>query len=58
MVERSPEIYLFVKVPGGHRYAGNFEVASQERIPTSRDGREFMALVFTLERRRDRGSPA
>ena len=51
IVERSPEIYLFVKVPGGHRYAGVFEVRSQEQMPGTRDGKQFMAYVFTLARR-------
>jgi hypothetical protein len=51
VVERSPEIYLFVKVPNGHRYAGIFELQSQERAPATRDNKQFMALVFTLVRR-------
>ncbi len=50
IVERSPEIYLFVKVPGGHRYAGVLEVRSQEQVPGTRDCKQFMALVFTLAR--------
>ena len=51
IVDRSPEIYLFVKVPNGHRYAGIFELGSQERVPATRDSKQFMALVFTLVRR-------
>lgn len=51
IVERSPEIYLFVKVPNGHRFAGVFEVRSQEQVPATRDSKEFLALVFTLARR-------
>ena len=51
IVERSPEIYLFVKVPNGHRYAGIFELQSQERVLATRDNKQFMALVFTLVRR-------
>jgi hypothetical protein len=51
IVERSPEIYLFVKAPNGHRYAGVFELQSQEQVPAMRDNKQFMALVFTLVRR-------
>jgi len=51
IVDRSSEIYLFVKVPNGHRYAGIFELQSQERVPATRDNKQFMALVFTLVRR-------
>ncbi len=51
IVERSPEIYLFVKAPNGHRYAGIFELQSQERVPATRDNKQFMALVFMLVRR-------
>lgn len=51
IVQRSPEIYLFVKVPNGHRYAGAFAWVRDDRAPATRDGREYSALVFTLERR-------
>ena len=51
IVDRSPEIYLFVKVPNGHRFAGTFELRSQARVPATRDNKQFMALVFTLARR-------
>jgi len=54
IVERSPEIYLFVKAPNGHRYAGVFEVRSEERVPATRDGKQFMAIVFALARRGSR----
>jgi hypothetical protein len=50
IVARSREIYLFVKAPGGHRYAGKFECVSRESVPTAREGREFLAIVFTLRR--------
>jgi len=50
LVERSPEIYLFVRVPNGHRFAGRFACAGQTRTPATRDGKEYSALVFTLER--------
>lgn len=49
LVERSPEIYLFVKVTGGHRFAGRFTCISQTRTPATRDGKEYSAIVFTLE---------
>jgi hypothetical protein len=54
IVDRSPEIYLFVKVPNGHRFAGVFEVRSQEQVPATRDSKQFLAIVFTLERRQTR----
>jgi hypothetical protein len=50
LVDRSPEIYLFVKVSGGHRFAGRFACVNQDRTPATRDGKEYSALVFTLER--------
>lgn len=50
-IQERAEIYLFVKVPIGHRYAGRFAYVVDERIPAVRDGREYSALVFTLERR-------
>jgi hypothetical protein len=51
ILDRSPEIYLFVKAPQGHRYAGIFECVGHEQLPATRDGREYKALVFTLSRR-------
>ena len=50
IVERSPEIYLFVKAPNGHRFQGRFAFAGETRTPATREGREYSALVFTLER--------
>ena len=50
IVERSPEIHLFVRVAGGHRFAGRFTCVRQARTPATRDGKEYSALVFTLER--------
>lgn len=50
LVERSPEIYLFVKVPNGHRYAGVFACIREDRIPAVRDGSEYSAITFTLAR--------
>ena len=50
IVQRSPELYLFVKVPNGYRYAGRFTCVLEQRTPAARDGREYSALVFTLER--------
>jgi hypothetical protein len=54
IVERSPEIYLFVKVSGGHRYAGRFECFSRERVLAAHDGGESSAIVFTLTRAKRR----
>jgi hypothetical protein len=50
IVQRSPEIFLFVKTPNGHRFAGQFACIDESRIPASRDGKEYSALVFILER--------
>lgn len=50
-IRERPDIHLFVKVANGHRYAGTFACVGEERIPAVRDGREYSALVFTLERR-------
>ena len=50
IVERTPEIYLFVKASGGHRYAGKFECVAREHVLTVREGREFSAIVFALRR--------
>ena len=50
IVERSPEIYLFVKVSSGHRFAGRFACVREDRAPATRDGREYSAIVFTLKR--------
>lgn len=50
IVDRSPEIYLFVKSPPGHRFLGRFACESTEQRPATRDGREYRAIVFHLRR--------
>lgn len=50
IIDRSPEIYLFVRTPPGHRYLGRFACLSTEQRPATRDGREYQAIVFHLRR--------
>ena len=50
ILERTPEIYLFVKQPPGHRYLGRYACRSQEHRQATRDGREHQAIVFHLSR--------
>ena len=48
--DRSPELYLFVAAPGGHRFEGRFALESYGQEPAVREGRQFMAIVFQLVR--------
>jgi hypothetical protein len=50
IVDRSPELRLFIAAAGGHRYEGRFECLGHEPEVTTRDGREFRAIVFLLRR--------
>jgi hypothetical protein len=50
ILDRSPQIYLFVRTPPGHRYLGRFLCLSTEQRPATRDGREYQAIVFHLRR--------
>ena len=50
ILDRSPELHLFIAAPGGQRYAGQFECLGHEPEKTTRDGREFRAIVFLLKR--------
>ena len=50
IVDRSPEIYLFVKGDGGHYFRGRYACHDVEHRPAVRDGREYSALVFELRR--------
>jgi hypothetical protein len=50
IIDRSPNIYLFVRSPKGHRYEGRFTYANHEYEWTERDGRRQQAIVFMLHR--------
>jgi hypothetical protein len=50
ILDRSPELHLFIAAPGGHRYEGHFECVGHEPEVTVRDNREFRAIVFLLRR--------
>ncbi len=51
LVDRSPNLYLFVNVGNGrHRFEGRFMVAGHERVSADREGTIGEAIVFTLER--------
>jgi hypothetical protein len=50
ILDRSGNLHLFVAVPGDrHRYEGRFRLVRHESARTTRDGREFTAIVFVLE---------
>jgi hypothetical protein len=48
--DRSPGLHLFTKTARGHRYEGRFRCAGYARERAAREGREFTALIFRLER--------
>lgn len=50
VVERSPELHLFVAAPGGHRYEGRFRYHSHHQEVAKRDGVTANAIVFRLVR--------
>jgi hypothetical protein len=50
IVDRSPEIYLFVKGDGGHYFRGRHSCLGVEHRPAARDGKEYSAFVFELRR--------
>lgn len=50
ILDRSPELHLFLAATGGHRYDGRFECLGYELEGTTRDSREFTAIVFRLRR--------
>jgi hypothetical protein len=50
ILERSDNLHLFVAAPGDrHQYEGRFKLARHETARTTRDGREFTAIVFVLD---------
>lgn len=50
ILDRSPQLHLFIAAPGGHRYEGQFVCLGHEPETTTRDGREYRAIVFRLAR--------
>ncbi len=51
IIERSPNLYLFVNEGGGvHRFEGRFMATGHETVTTEREGTMGEAIVFTLER--------
>jgi hypothetical protein len=50
ILERSENLHLLIAVPGDrHRYEGRFKLLRHESARTTRDSREFTAIVFVLE---------
>jgi hypothetical protein len=50
IADRSPELYLFTTASCGRVFLGRFGLVSWSEEPAFRDGRQFRAIVFTLER--------
>jgi len=50
IIDRSPNLYLFTKTTQGHQFAGRFRCRSWQSTPAVREGRQWMAIVFDLER--------
>ena len=50
ILDRSPELYLFTKASCGHVYRGRFQCTGTATEATTRDGRQYRAIVFRLER--------
>lgn len=50
ILERSPNLLLLVRSGGGWRFEGYFSCDQYEYQRTERDGAEYVALVFHLER--------
>lgn len=48
ITDRSTELHLFVAAAGGYRYEGRFRLVQHQIVRTTRDGREFQAIVFEL----------
>jgi hypothetical protein len=50
IVDRSPNLYLFLQRPAGYEFIGQFQVLSHRHVEAARDGRPGMAIVFELSR--------
>jgi hypothetical protein len=50
LVDRSPNLHLLIKRGDGWSYEGRFKYSGHEPRRTARDGREFRAIVFRLDR--------
>jgi hypothetical protein len=50
IADRSPELYLFTAASCGHIFRGRYSLLEVQAEKTSRDGRQFNAIVFLLER--------
>lgn len=53
IVDRSPNLYLFVQRPAGYEFLGQFELVRHRQMAALRDGREGRAIVFELRRLSD-----
>ncbi len=54
VVDRSPDLYLFLQASCGYVFRGRFELVRWELERTARDGREDQAIVFVLKQTTDR----
>jgi hypothetical protein len=50
ILDRSPNLLLLIRSGGGYRFEGHFSCERYETQKTTRDGSEYTALVFILER--------
>jgi hypothetical protein len=50
LIERSPNLLLFLKAAGAWRFEGYFECGSHQPERTVRDGRQYNAIVFDLRK--------
>lgn len=48
IVDRSPNLYLFLYAKGLYKFAGRFRCLGQDTEPTRRDGKSALAIVFRL----------
>ena len=50
IVDRSPNLYLFTRLGTIFEFAGRFQCRRWTQEPATRDGKQWMAIVFDLER--------
>jgi hypothetical protein len=50
ILDRGTDLHLLIRAGAGHRYEGRFRLVRHETARTVRDGREWSAIVFVLER--------